>query len=178
MNKRNIFDAARNPDQVAILSDKSNEKAGLFVYAFFLVHMLAFGLSGFLMAYSSDGPDISFLYMHGGFAILVYTIFYLVFFGVDQVRWMFINAALGLFGIYAQIDWILSLFNKSASDFPVSVHVIPFLYYVLYTFLLYQLVLHLSGVHRHPERKTMVEVIYVLASVLIYGWLFFIQRGG
>jgi hypothetical protein len=161
---------------VAILAGKGSDKGGLFVYLFFLVHMLMFGLSGFLMAYSDDSPDISFLYMHGGFAILVYTIFYLVFFGVDQVRWMFINAALGLFGIYAQIDWILSLFGKSAGDFPVSVHVIPFLYYVLYTFLLYQLVLHLSGVHRHPERKTMVEVTYVLASLVIYSWLFFGHR--
>ena len=91
---------------------------------------------------------------------------------------MFINAALGLFGIYAQIDWILSMFGKSADDFPVSVHVIPFLYYILYTFLLYQLVLHLSGAHRHPGRKSLVEAIYVVASLAIYSWLFFSQRGG
>ena len=162
---------------MAILADGKNEKAGLFVYGFFLVHMLAFGLSGFFMAYSDDGPDISFLYMHGGFAIFVYTIFYLTFFGVDQVRWMFINAGLGLFGIYAQIDWILSRFGKSAADFPVSVHVIPFLYYVLYTFLLYQLVLHLCGVHKHPERRTVVEIVYVLVSLAIYSWLFFGRQG-
>ena len=48
-----------------------------FIYPFFLIHMLAFGLSGFFMAYSSDAPDLSFLYMHGGLAIVVYTIFYL-----------------------------------------------------------------------------------------------------
>ena len=66
------------------------------IYPFFLVHMLMFGLSGFFMAYSADHPEISFLYMHGGFAIMVYVIFYLTIFGVDQVRWMFINAALGL----------------------------------------------------------------------------------
>ena len=30
------------------------------------------------------------------FAIFVYTVFYLVFFGVDEIKWMFINAALGL----------------------------------------------------------------------------------
>ena len=68
------------------------------VYPFFLVHMLAFGLSGFLMAYASDGPGLGFLYLHGGFAIFVYTVFYLVIFGVDEVKWMFINSALGLFG--------------------------------------------------------------------------------
>ena len=59
---------------------------GLFVYLFFLVHMLIFGLSGFFMAYSVDGPELSFLYMHGGFAIFVYTIFYLAIFGFDQVK--------------------------------------------------------------------------------------------
>ena len=115
------------------------------IYPFFLLHMLMFGLSGFFMAYADDGPGLGFLYMHGGFAILVYTIFYIAIFGVDQVKWMFINAALGLLGIYAQIDWILSVFGKRAGDFPASVHVVPFLYYILYTFLLYQMVLDLSG---------------------------------
>ncbi len=124
-----------------------------FIYPFFGFHMLAFGLSGFYMAYSGDGPELGFLYMHGGFAILVYTIFYLAIFGFDEVRWMFINAALGWFGIYAQIDLILSLFGKQADDFPPSVHVIPFLDYVLETFLLYQMVIDVSGARENPRRK-------------------------
>jgi len=151
---------------------KGAEMPARFVYPFFLFHMLMFGLSGFLMAYSSDGPDVSFLYMHGGFAILVYVIFYFTIFGVDQVKWMFINAALGLFGIYAQIDGILSLFGKRAEDFPWYVHVIPFLYYILYTFLLYQLVLKISGSHKSESRKRLVEHLYVVFSVLIYAGLY------
>ena len=163
--------------KLPLLVADGDKKTAMMVYLFFLVHMFIFGLSGFFMAYSSDGPDLGFLYMHGGFAILVYTIFYLVIFGVAQVRWMFINAALGLFGIYAQIDWILSLFGKTADEFPASVHVIPFLYYILYTFLLYQVVLQLSGVHKHPERKSRVEIIYVVASLAIYSALYFSRRG-
>jgi len=31
------------------------------VYPFFLLHMLMFGGSGFLMAYSKDGPPAAFL---------------------------------------------------------------------------------------------------------------------
>ena len=81
------------------------------VYPFFLVHMGVFGFSGFLMAYSGDGPGLVLLYTHGGFACVIYLVFYVTIFGVDQIRWMFINAALGLFGIYAQIDWILSRFG-------------------------------------------------------------------
>jgi hypothetical protein len=142
------------------------------VYPFFLVHMLAFGLSGFFMAYTSEGPGIGFLYMHGGLAILVYVVFYFAIFGVDQVKWMFINAGLGLLGIYAQIDLILTLFGKRAEDFPWYVHVVPFLYYVLYTFLLYQLVLEITGAHKSPHRKKVVEGVYVVASVLIYGGIY------
>jgi hypothetical protein len=148
-----------------------------YIYPFFLFHMLMFGLSGFFMAYSSDGPELSFLYMHGGFAIFVYTIFYLAIFGVDEVKWMFINSALGLLGIYAQIDWILSLFGKRAGDFPASVHFIPFLYYILYTFLLYQMVLDVSGARDNPQRKKTVEGFYVVASLLVYGVLY-LQRPG
>ena len=88
------------------------------------------------MAYSDNGPELSFLYLHGGFAIVIYTVFYIVFFGIDEIKWMFINAALGLLGIYAQIYLILSFFGRQASDDPASVHIVPFLYYILYTFLL------------------------------------------
>ena len=146
-----------------------------FVYPFFLIHMLAFGLSGFFMAYSSDGPDIGFLYMHGGLAILVYTIFYLAIFGVDEIKWMFINSALGLLGIYAQIDWILSLFGKKADQFPVSIHIIPFLYYILYTFLLRQMILDVMGARDKPRRKKIVEGFYVVGSLLFYGVLYLVE---
>ncbi len=156
---------------------KGNQLPWYFIYPFFLFHMLMFGLSGFYMAYASDGPELSFLYLHGGFAIFVYTIFYLAIFGVDEVKWMFINSALGLFGIYAQIDWILSLFGKRAGDFPPSVHVIPFLYYILYTFLLYQMILDISGARENPERKKAVEGFYVVGSLLVYGMLY-LQRPG
>ncbi len=146
------------------------------IYPFFLVHMLAFGLSGFFMAYSSDGPDVTFLYMHGGLAVFVYVIFYLAIFGFDEVKWMFINAALGLFGIYAQIELILSLFGKRADQFPWYVHVIPFLYYVLYTFLLYQLVLEVSGARRDDTRKKIVEGCYVVGSIAVYTLIYFAGR--
>lgn len=138
------------------------------VYPFFLIHMLLFGLSGFRMAYSDDPPDVAFLYMHGGLAIYVYVGAYVALFGVDRVKWMFINAALGLFGIYAQINLILQLFGKTADQFPWYLHVIPFLYYVLYTFLLYQMVLDVSGARENDARKKVVESSYVVGSVVLY----------
>ena len=149
---------------------------GHMIYPFFLVHMLAFGLSGFFLAYASDEPDLPFLYAHGGIACVTYTVFYLALFGLDEVKWMFINSALGLLGIYAQIDLILSLFGKRASDYAVSVHIIPFLYYVLYTFLLHQMVLDLARARDDPKRKARIDTLYVVISIVVYGSIYLFGR--
>lgn len=143
------------------------------VYPLFVLHIGAFGVSGFFMAYMDNGAPLFFLYMHGGFACLVYTLFYLAFFGFDRVRWMFINAGLGLFGIYAQIDWILSLFDKQASEFTAAVHFIPVLYYVLYTFLLHQLIIDVFHGRTNDHRRRVIDGLYIALSVAIYGaiWL-------
>lgn len=142
-----------------------------FIYPFFLFHMAMFGLSGFFMAYGSEGLEIAFLYMHGGIAIVVYLVFYLAIFGLDEVRWMFINAALGLFGIWAEIGTVLSWFGKKIGDFPWYVHVVPFLYYILYTFLLRQMLLDLTRSRDDPVRKRRVEIFYVVVSLVVYGVL-------
>lgn len=148
---------------------KMGSKSAWFIYPFFGVHMLMFGLSGFLMAYGPDNPDVLFLYMHGGLAIVVYTVFYLAIFGFDEVRWMLINAGLGILGIYSQIGWLLARFDKQIDDYRWQVHVIPFLYYVLYTFLLRQFLLDLTGSRNNPSRRALVNNLYVVLSLLIYG---------
>ena len=138
------------------------------VYPFFMFHMLIFGASGFFMAYSDEGPPLAFLYLHGGFAILVYIAFYVTMFGRDEVKWMFINAGLGLFGIYVEVDWLLSLFGTASSDYPLHVHLIPFLYYILYTFLLRQAVIDFTSSREDPSRKRFVEHCYITVSLLVY----------
>ena len=139
------------------------------IYPFFLFHMLMFGGSGFLMAYAGgEDVGVGFLYLHGGIAITVYVVFYFALFGRDEVKWMFINAGLGLLGIRAEIGWILGWFDQRISDFPWYVHVIPFLYYILYTFLLRQMVLDLTHVRDDPGRKARVEWLYVAFSLAIY----------
>jgi hypothetical protein len=49
-----------------------------FVYPFFLFHMAMFGVSGFWIFYGLQ--DAAFGFMHGGIAIIVYLVFYLVIF--------------------------------------------------------------------------------------------------
>ncbi len=151
---------------------KGDSISGWSVYPFFMMHMLMFGGSGFFMAYSDDPAPVAFLYAHGGFAILIYSIFYLIFFGREQVKWMFINAVLGIFGIYAEIDLILGIFDKHVSDFPFYVHVIPFLYYVLYTFLLRQAVLDIFNANEDEEKENTVNKYYIGISLIVYGLLF------
>jgi hypothetical protein len=153
---------------------KGDSISGWSVYPFFMVHMLMFGGSGFFMAYADNPPPVAFLYAHGGFAILIYSIFYLIFFGKEQVKWMFINAALGIFGIYAEIDFLLGAFGKHVSDFPFYVHVIPFLYYVLYTFLLRQAVLDIFNAREDEAKENRINQYYVVISLIIYGLIFFI----
>lgn len=143
-----------------------DEVPGLFIYPFFFIHMGAFGLAGFIMAYA--GAPIEFVYMHGGIAIFVYLIFYLAIFGLDEVKWMFINAGLGLFGILTQIDWILSLFGRHVGDYPWYVHVIPCLYFILYTFLIRHAVLDATGAREDEEKRPRVEYAYVGVMLAFY----------
>jgi hypothetical protein len=139
-----------------------------FIYPFFLVHMLMFGASGFFMAYSGAQAPVGFLYMHGGIAIFVYMTFYFVIFGRDEIKWMLTNAALGVWGITGEMDWLLSFSGKTLSSYPLHVHVIPFLYYVLYTFLLRQAVLHWTGAREDETRAKAVNRGYVAVSLLVY----------
>jgi len=55
------------------------------------------------------------------------------------------------------------------------VHVIPFLYYVLYTFLLYQLVLEVTGARENLQRKKLVEGFYVGISVMVYTAIYLLE---
>lgn len=152
------------------------QKSKWFIYPFFLVHMLMFGGSGFRMAYSDEGPPLLFMFAHGGIAIFVYVTFYLNIFGRDEVQMMFTNAALGLLGIYAQIGWILQWYGKDIGDYPWYRHITPFLYYVLYTFLLWQMVVDLTRSRDNAQRKRRVEYGYVLVSLLVYGGLWWLER--
>jgi hypothetical protein len=130
-------------------------------------------MSGFAMAYFVEDMEPLFLYAHGGFAIVIYVVFYLAMFGKDEVKWMFTNAALGIFGIYAEVSWILDGAGKSISDYPLYIHVIPFLYYVLYQFLLRQMFLDITGSRDNPEKKKQVERFYVALWVGVYAFIYF-----
>ena len=120
------------------------------------------------MAYSGGQVPVPFLYVHGGLAIVVYTGFYIAIFGLDDVKWMFINAGLGLLGIYSQIGWLLSMFGRKIGDYPFYIHVIPFMYFVLYTFLIRHAILDITQSRDNEPRKKTVEYLYIAISIAVY----------
>ena len=130
------------------------------IYPFFLLHMLMFGGSGFLMAYGSGHTPVAFLYLHGGFAILIYTVFYLFIFGRDEVEWMFINAALGVLGIYSQIGWLLSLFRQANQRLSLLRARIPFLYFVLLHLPIRHAVMDITNARRPKEKEARRERLH------------------
>ena len=69
------------------------------------------------------------------------------------------------------MDWLLSFLGKSLRSYPWYVHVIPFLYYVLYTFLLRQALLHWTGAREDEVKARVVNRGYVFGSLLVYGAL-------
>lgn len=160
------------------LHPRGSEIAWYAIYPFFLLHMAMFGGSGFLMAYAGKDVPTMFLYLHGGIAILVYVVFYFAIFGKDEVKWMFINAGIGLYGIWCEIRWLLSLFGAQMSDYPWHRHLVPFLYYILYTFLVRQMVLDLFHAREAGPRRQRVETAYIVVSLLVYTLFYLGQRGG
>ena len=100
--------------------------------------------------------------------IAVYLPFYLIIFGLEKVTWMFISSTLGVFGIYCELKWVLNYSGKNITEFAWSDHVIPSTYYILYTFLIHQTVLHFSGSNDNLKRKQRVEIAYIGLSIMIY----------
>ncbi len=145
---------------------ETKEVSWYVIYPFFLVHMFMFGLSGFSMAYFSGTPFL-FLFFHGGIAITVYVFFYIYIFGVDEVKWMFINAALSLAAMYTQTDWILAIFGRDISRYPFHRHIIPFIYFTLYTFLLRQAFIDLFDAREDDYKRKIAENSFMGTSILL-----------
>jgi hypothetical protein len=149
------------------------------VYFIFLVHMLMFGVGGFLFSYhTKDFRVIDLFCLSSLFLIMIviYIRFYLEFFGREEFKWLFINFGLGLLGAITQIEWLLSLFGLKIGDYPVYAHVIPFLFFVLYASVLRQAVLDIFDARENAVRKNRVENIYIAMSVAIYVISYFLER--
>ena len=140
----------------------------IYFYIFFLFHMGVFGIVGLYLSYADGGKEsvtgllISLLPMY------VYIKFYIGLFGLDDVRWLFINSALGAYGIFAELDFILYLFGATVDDYPGYAHIVPFMYYILYTFLIRHALIDLTPARFDNNKKRLLEKTYVAISIVIY----------
>ena len=142
------------------------------VYPFFLLHMLFMGFFVFHDAYFR-GPTEEISYFGDVFIIGIYLFFYIPIFGIDEVKWLIKNSLVGMFGVYAEVDILLSYFNKNISEFPFYVHIFPFLFYSLYTFLFRQIFIDITYSRGNKKRTEIVSYIYLFLSLAIYSFLFF-----
>jgi hypothetical protein len=160
---------AESSDSTRDATTDSTSGLGCFVYPFFLLHMGVFGVVGFTLMYSGISPEVTI--GQGLIAIPIYLIFYLFIFGRDEIMWMFINAGIGIFGIASQLEFILGLFGKHVADFPPAAHIIPGMYWIMYTFLIRHLVLDIFHAHDDEAKRTKVHLGYVIGSFAVYGGL-------
>lgn len=111
-----------------------NDK-NIFIYLFFLVHMWAFWTACFYISYFQS-IDFEFLIPFASISISIYLLFYFVIFWTWKVKDMFVNAIVGCLWIYAWLWDILSFFGENINSFHIYVHIVPWIYFVMYTFLL------------------------------------------
>jgi len=131
-----------------------------------------FGGSSFALAYFSE-VNLTVVYLHGGFSACVFFLSYNSIFGIDEVKWMLIDAFLGVFGLYSEI---LSWAGREISSFPVQVHVVPFMHYVLYTSWLRQVVIEVANCRPDKDRGEKVSCVYLALSLGFYSFIFLVSK--
>lgn len=130
------------------------------LYLFFLAHMTGFGALTFYQCYHVQRGDF---WSAGTIALLTYVPFYLLMFGVDELLWLVVTSLLGVLMIYGWLETLALPFipepgavpSPIATDFsklPVSRHILPGAFLVMYEFMLRNLLIDLLGA-RHDERR-------------------------
>jgi len=135
------------------------------------------GFFAFLLAYSERPGHVAVV---PGLFILFFIPSYLRYYGIDEVRWMLINGALSVFAMYSDVGWFLSyfFFGTSVSDYHWYVHIVPFTYIVIFTFLLRQWLIDLFDAREDEKRKELVGRYYAWGSFVLHSALLLWRRVG
>lgn len=144
-----------------------------FIYPFFLVHMAAFWYSWFSISYSEPGRLFLFGFIHWWFAIFVYMIFYLAIFWLDKIKDMLIWALIGIMWTIARLEKIIPYRWHEIWDYYRAAHIIPGLYFVMYTFLIKQALIDIISIFHKKHAKKIAEIIYIWIGISVLGVIFF-----
>jgi cytochrome bd-type quinol oxidase subunit 2 len=70
----------------------------------------------------------------------------------------------------------LSLFGRHIGDYPKHIHVIPFLYYILYTFLIRNAILDLAKAREDERKRRFVDNAYIVGSLAVYAVSYLLRK--
>lgn len=155
---------------------KGDELPWVKVYGSFIIYVLVIAPVIFNETYVQRDINLGYFLLLGGFLPLIYLLFYRSVFGIEEVRWIFINSILGIFGTFAELNWLLKyLYEKQISDFPFYYHIVPIIHYILLTYVLRQAVIDTFRARDNEKRRIYVNILYVIFSILIYFSLYFIN---
>lgn len=155
---------------------KGSEVPWVKVYGLFIIIVLVITPVIFNETYAQEDISLGYFIILGGFLPLIYLLLYRSVFGKEAVHWIFINSILGIFGTFAELDWLLIyLYEKGISDFPFYYHIVPSIHYILITFVLRQAIIDTFHARDDDKRLFYVNILYVVLSILIYSSLYFIN---
>jgi hypothetical protein len=137
-----------------------------FIYPFFFVHMWCFWFVWFSISYFQEWIEYLSVFWWGLFSITLYLVFYLIIFWIWKIKDMFINAIIWCISIYAWMWNIMLLFGKDISSSDRYWHIIPWLYFVLYTFLLRNLLRDVSLIFNKKHWEKIWDYIFYW-----FGWI-------
>ncbi|MFZ2718309.1 MAG: hypothetical protein WAZ12_00735 [Candidatus Absconditicoccaceae bacterium] len=121
-------------EQVNKLHRKNNYITSYKFYILISILIIIFSSLGFYLTYFENKLIIS--YIMSSLYILFFLMFYFLAFGRDKIKRMFITSLIGISSIYSQLSNILKYFDKNINEFSWIYHIIPGIYFILFSFLL------------------------------------------
>ncbi len=145
-------------------------------YFFFAIHMLGFGGITVSITYFPEEwtptPTYGNTLIFGGFALFIYSVFYVVTFKLEDLMSYVRDSLLGLYGVLSTISLLLSFFERSFWDYPLYYHILPTVYYIMYTFLFYQALLDIMRARDNEQKRKHATKVFTYGSLIIYTILF------
>lgn len=141
-----------------------------FIYIFLVLHGAVFTSVSFYLIYWADkSEDPYFGYIWGGIGAIVYSIIYFGLFAKEKLLWAFINGTIAFFQILS-IRKSNSFFEELES-LPWYTHIVPIIYFVLYTFLLRHICLKISSAISPKFGIKIGNTGFVLINIGVWYWI-------
>ena len=159
----NIFDKEYN---------KGDDVPWYYIYPALYLLIVFFGVGSIWLAYGEVLKSEEGLLFFRVLLLSIFAVSYYIIFGIDEFKWIFINIFLGTVGILGEYEVIGYFFGLDISEYSLSINIFPFLFYVLFIFLLRQTFIDIAGARENPKRKKYVEIGFILVFICVYVFYF------